>query len=227
MRKSASEDVGRQIGTSLAAQRAFGHDPGVRHRHDRRRNVFAAAFATNGVVADTRIGQVPHWNSIGEQKANISTVSLLPTNHPRRSVMLSHMSSFPYSVSVVLDREFGPRLRELLKDGPVWAVDSPTNRDVAQELWAESPNRNHLDGITVFKAAADRSPAQVLTDEIDKIDMHHGVYSADPAYTVIRIVGCELNPAVQETLANYGFDTFNHTAVGFEARRPLPPPLGQ
>ena len=79
MRKSASEDVGRQIGTSLAAQRAFGHDPGVRYRHDRRRNVFAAAFTPNGVVADASFRQVPHWNSIGEQKAKFSTVSPLPT----------------------------------------------------------------------------------------------------------------------------------------------------
>ena len=59
--------------------------------------------------------------------------------HQLGSIMLSHMSSFPYSVSVVLDCEFGPRIRELLKDGPVWAVDSPTNRDVAQMLWTESP----------------------------------------------------------------------------------------
>ena len=137
------------------------------------------------------------------------------------------MSSLPYSVCVVLDRECGPRLRELLKSGPVWAVDSPANRDVAQMLWKEYPNRNHLDGITVFKTAAGRSPAQVLADEIDNIDLHHGVHSANPAYAVIRVVGCELNAAVQETLAIYGFDSFDHTADGFEARRPLPLSLSE
>ena len=139
--------------------------------------------------------------------------------------MLSSMSSDPYSVSIVLDREFGPRLRELLKIGPVWAVDTPANRETAQVLWKENPSRNHLDGITVFKAASDRSLSQMLIDEMETIDMHHGVYSADPAYTIIRVVGCELNPEIQQNLSKYGFDFFNRTADGFEARRPFPPTM--
>jgi hypothetical protein len=141
--------------------------------------------------------------------------------------MLSTMSLVPYSVSVVLDREFGPRLRGLLDTGPVWAVDSPANRDSAHKLWLEFPARDHLDGVTVFKAGADSSPGQMLIDEMETIDMHHGVYSADPAYTVFRVIGCELQPEIRETLAKFGFDSFSHTDDGFEATRPLPPSLGR
>jgi hypothetical protein len=38
-----------------------------------RRNVFAAALAAKSVVADACFRQIPHWNSIGEEKENIST----------------------------------------------------------------------------------------------------------------------------------------------------------
>jgi hypothetical protein len=129
-----------------------------------------------------------------------------------------------YSVSVVLDRHFGQRVRDLLEAGPVWIVDSPANRDSAEKLWAEFPERDHLNGVTLFKAPADQDSARVLIEEMQTIDMHHGVYSANPAYTVIRVIGCELKPEVQEELAQFGFDSFNRTSVGFEASRPLPLP---
>jgi len=140
--------------------------------------------------------------------------------------MLFSMDGVPYSVSVVLDREFGSRALELLEAGSVWAVDSPTNRASAQKVWAEFPERNHLDGVTVFKAVAELDPAQMLIDEMQTIDLHHGVYSADPPYTVIRVIGCELRPEVREALAQFGFDSFNRTSEGFQATRPLPAPLG-
>ena len=83
-----SEDVRGQVSTSLSTKRTQGNDPGIGHRHDRCRNVFAAAFAPNGVVADTGFRQVPHWNSIGEHKANISTVSPLATIRSRTGIGL-------------------------------------------------------------------------------------------------------------------------------------------
>jgi len=140
--------------------------------------------------------------------------------------MLSSMSSARYSVSVVLDRSYGPRLRELLKAGPVWAVDSPANRCCAQLLWEEFPGRDHLDGITVFNSAEDCSPTQMLIDQMGAIDDHHGVYSADPPYSAIRVVGSGLTSELQQTLASFGFNIFTVTDEGFDAVRPLPPSLG-
>jgi hypothetical protein len=136
----------------------------------------------------------------------------------------SSMSTAPYSVFVVLDREFGPRLRQLLELGPIWVVDSAANRDSAQKLWTEFPARNHLNGVTLFKTAPDCSPAQFLIDEMETIDLHHGVNSADPPYTVISVIGCDLNPEIHAVLASFGFNSFNRTEEGFEATRPKPLP---
>ena len=136
------------------------------------------------------------------------------------------MSPVPYAVSIVLDREFGSRLRGVLEFGPIWVVDSSTNREAAQKLWAELPDFNHLTGITVFKAGTS-TPAETLIGEIATIDLHHGEYSADPPYTAIRVFGCEPEPEVRNALAEFGFDSFKPTVDGFEAVRPLPPPISE
>jgi hypothetical protein len=134
------------------------------------------------------------------------------------------MNATPYSVSIVLDHSYGPRLRELLKAGPVWVVDSPANRDCAQQLWSEFPAHDHLDGITVFNSGEGRSTEQILIDHMETIDLHHGIYSANPPYTAVRVVGSTLTPQVKQTLASFGFDSFTITSEGFDTVRPLPPP---
>jgi hypothetical protein len=140
--------------------------------------------------------------------------------------MLASMTNAPYSVSIVLDRCYGSHLRELLEAGPVWAVDSPSNRDCAQQLWAVCPGRNHLDGITVFKSAEDRSPEQMLIDEIGTINEHHGIYSAAP-FMLIRVFGSTLTPEARKALEDFGFDTFTTNGAGFEAVRAAAPPPGR
>ena len=90
MGEPASENIRRQIRTTLAAKDTFSHDPPVGHRHHGSRDVFTASFAPDREVAKARFGQVPHPNSIGEQTANISTVSPLPTIDPRSKKLIMH-----------------------------------------------------------------------------------------------------------------------------------------
>ena len=78
-----------------------------------------------------------------------------------------------YRVFFVLDRDYGERLLELARSGPVWIVDTPQNRAVAQNLWAANPNRNHLEGATTFKAGQDCSNEETLINELDTIDLLH------------------------------------------------------
>lgn len=78
-----------------------------------------------------------------------------------------------------------------------------------------------MDGITVFKAAIDRTPEEILIDEFGTIDLHHGPHSADPPYTVIRIIGTFLTEKIMGTLSEYGFDSFDIADDGFRAVRPL------
>jgi hypothetical protein len=72
------------------------------------------------------------------------------------------MTAVPYKVYVVVDREFGEQLADLEQGAPVWIVDTPTNKPVAQRLWKERPDKDHLTGITTFKAPDSLSPEDML-----------------------------------------------------------------
>jgi hypothetical protein len=61
----------------------------------------------------------------------------------------------------------------------------------------------------------------MLVDWMDTIDLH----SADPPYTVIRVVGSMLTPKGRQVLRTFGFDSFRVTDEGFHALRPLQPRL--
>jgi hypothetical protein len=128
----------------------------------------------------------------------------------------------PYRVFVVVDREYGQRLAELAQTGPVWIVDTAANRTVAQRIWATDPNRSHLDGVTTFKFPEGSSSEDILINELDTIDLHHGIYSANPPYTVIEVIGTGISDNVKNSFAEFGFDQFEPTPQGFRAIRPLP-----
>jgi hypothetical protein len=127
-----------------------------------------------------------------------------------------------YRVFVVLDTEYGERLEELNSAGPVWIVDIPKNREAAHKIWDVDPNRSHLHGITTFKINGDSSREENLLNELDTIDLHHGIYSADPAYTVLEIVGVRMNERIKTELAKFGFNQFEEEAACFRAIHPLP-----
>ncbi len=127
-----------------------------------------------------------------------------------------------YRVFVVLDQDYGEGLSALAQTGPVWIVDTPLNRAAAQKIWAASPDGTHLDGVTTFKFGVDSSPEDILIDELETIDLHHGVYSANPPYTVIEAIGTAISGKIKDKLSKFGFNQFETTSRGFRAVRPLP-----
>lgn len=129
-----------------------------------------------------------------------------------------------YRVFIVLDKEYGERLSELNQAGPVWIVDTPRNRAAAQKIWEVAPNRSHLEGVTAFKINADDSPEDNLVNELDAIDLHHGIHSANPPYTVLEAVGVQINKRLETELSKFGFNQFQSTEAGFIAVRPVPHP---
>ena len=129
------------------------------------------------------------------------------------------MAAVPYKVYVVVEREFGERLADLERGVPVWIVDTPTNKPVAQRFWNERPDEDHLTGITTFNDRDTLSTAELLLGQLDTIDLHHGCHSADPSYTVIQVFGTQLIPDVKNVLSEYGFNSFRSTPTGFTASK--------
>lgn len=131
------------------------------------------------------------------------------------------MAVAPYKVYIVVDREFGDKLAEI-EGAPVWIVDTPINKTVVRRLWSEQPQKNHLTGITTFDDFESSSLEDILLGQFDAIDLHHGVYSANPPYAVIEVVGTPLTARVKNELSEYGFKEFCAGPAGFTAKRTEP-----
>jgi hypothetical protein len=127
----------------------------------------------------------------------------------------------PYKVYVVLDEEYGERLLDLAKTGPVWIVDTSRNREAAQRVWAANKSQTHLNGVTTF-TTGDCSAEDALINHLDTIDLHHGVYSADPPYTILEAIGTPITDRLKTELAPFRFNEFESVAEGFRAVRPVP-----
>jgi hypothetical protein len=125
--------------------------------------------------------------------------------------------SLPRRVTVILDREFGERLR--LSGSPIWIELSPTNEPIVRELWKEQPEPNHLLGVTGLPFQPEVCAEDRLLSELDTIDLHHGPYSTPEPYTELVVIGCTMRPDIRAALANVGFDCFEEDQHGFRARR--------
>jgi len=132
------------------------------------------------------------------------------------------MGAIPYKVYVVVDRNFGAQLNEIERGVPVWIVESQDNKPVVQRLWQERTFESHFEGITIFADSAGLSAEEILLGELDTIDLHHGIHSANPPYTVLEIVGVNLTVSIKTELVSLGFDDFQTTSTGFIATRPEP-----
>lgn len=134
--------------------------------------------------------------------------------------MIRKNTEHPYEVLVVLDPEFGERLKDWWPGRPVWIVNSEVNNRAAESLWKNAPDQHgHLTGISGLTHYLDRGSEGCFLAYLDTIDLHHGPLSADPPYTVMRVIGACLTPTVREALCDYGFSRLEANPEGFVAFR--------
>ena len=117
------------------------------------------------------------------------------------------------TVTIVLQREFGEKLTALASESHVWAVDTPSNRTVAEQHWAEGDRR-----ITTFRFDQDGSNSDICLDILDTVDLHHK-YSSEGPYQVVEVIGSKLNRSLKTALTKLGFPNLEKTAEGFRASR--------
>jgi hypothetical protein len=125
----------------------------------------------------------------------------------------------PSEVVVVLDPNFGERLRELWKRQPIWIAMSPANAPVVQALRAAAPNTDYRSGITGFPHSDSRAAAERFLDMLSDIELHHGPYSTSTPYTRLKVIGAHLTPAIRAALCDLGFLRLRQDPNGFTATR--------
>lgn len=122
-------------------------------------------------------------------------------------------------VMLVLDRNYGAELSSVPTETHIWLIESPANRDAAASYRAAQGPPTAENSVTTFTAAPDDSGAETCLKLLDTIDLHHGVYSAGPQYSVLEIVGAPLSRSVRGAIEALGFSRFESTADGFRALR--------
>jgi hypothetical protein len=61
------------------------------------------------------------------------------------------MTGKPYTVHVIVDPEFGERLREIPTGEPVWIADTEVNRPAYEAVGKERNPESYLVGLSSFK----------------------------------------------------------------------------
>ncbi len=133
-----------------------------------------------------------------------------------RKVAMSNACS---RVHLIVDPNYGERLRNFAQDEESWVADTVTNQPVIKSIWAAHPADEPLAGITSFRVATDRTPEDWLLDILDAVELHHGQHSQLPAYSVLRVVGAPLSPRLRREFGECGFVRFEDSADGFVAHK--------
>jgi len=121
-----------------------------------------------------------------------------------------------YRVVLIVDRNFGDKLREIPPQTPVWIVATSTNTPEARERWAQFPNATQFDGITSFN---DIPPDLLAEVTIDNIELHHGALSHDPPMSTLEIIGCVQSLPLMRTLESLGFSLASETEAQLRFER--------
>ncbi len=109
------------------------------------------------------------------------------------------------SVAIVFAEDFSAQLEKLSFHTPVWLVDTPENRNAAEEAWQRAIEWPHI-SVTLFRS----DEWQALLDQIAL---------EKRAVEAIEIVGAPLTPAARGALEAAGYGRFEETASGFRVRR--------
>ena len=124
------------------------------------------------------------------------------------------------TVTIVVDPEFGDRLYAIIKETPVWIVDTPVNRAAAEVVRAQNPEQGHPSGVTTFQIERNSTPEEWCANILGAVDLHHGEYSHGP-YEVVEVIGAPLTIRLRQAFSEYELNAFVERAAGFQASRSI------
>jgi hypothetical protein len=127
-----------------------------------------------------------------------------------------------YRVVLIVDRNFGAKLREIPPQTPVWIVATPANSPEIRERWAQHPNATQFDGTTSFNDVPDLSPDLLAEEMVEDIELHHGALSHDPPMNSLEIIGCIASIPLVIALESLEFSMTSETELHLRfERRPV------
>lgn len=127
-------------------------------------------------------------------------------------------------VVLVVDRDFGDRVRSLSQQTHVWLIDSAANRGAAEPIWKalklNVPEDPLAQGITLFESPSQLTPEESLADILDTLVEHHF------HLTILEIYGVRDSARLRSVLAGSGFVVSSSEADHVACSRTPPSPKG-
>lgn len=147
-----------------------------------------------------------------------------------------------HRVILILDEKFVGSIDELAANARVWLVESPANGPSIADYREKHPEPDRIPdpseiekGLSTFKPV-DISSDDELSELFEQIDLKHGDYSTEDAWTDLEVINApgairtgaattattlalELSPDTKTLLMAYGFEHFEPTALGFTAKK--------
>ncbi|WP_142988453.1 hypothetical protein [Granulicella rosea] len=120
------------------------------------------------------------------------------------------------TVAIVVDPHYSG-LKELTAEMPVWIIDTPFNRALAESSWQPGQVADAFGGVTLYKVSSPDAAERNGIGILDMVDLHHGVYSSGMPISTLKVIGTGLSPVFQAALREYDFVSFEETAFGFLA----------
>ena len=110
----------------------------------------------------------------------------------------------PRSVAIVFDEDYSGQLEKLAFHTPVWLLDTPANRNAAEDAWRAAVEWPHIT-VTLFR----EDDWTILLEQI----------AVRERFDVVEAIGTPLTPHVLDALQAVGFVRIEDTGGGFRARR--------
>lgn len=130
------------------------------------------------------------------------------------------MNLEPYTVAIVLDANFGVRLRDVAARCDVWTVTSQINRTVVEQLWQEAAETHARHEVSLWTSELTGTTTEEWRTILQNIEDHHGPHGHNPPVTTLEVYGATLTDDMRRELGRYGYDTIEPTSDGFRATRP-------
>ena len=110
----------------------------------------------------------------------------------------------PRSVAIVFSEDYSSQLEKLAFHTPVWMIDTPDNRNAAEEAWRRAMEWPHI-SVTLFRPLE----WSALLEQV----------ALQERFDVVEAIGTPLTPAAEAALREARFVRIEQTATGFRARR--------
>lgn len=133
------------------------------------------------------------------------------------------MTNPSHKISLIVDRQFGSRIREVATTTIAWVVESPTNNRFIGAFW-DDQRAGRLKvmgdaGVTSFEAKELETAEDTCERILFEIEDHHGYYATDTPWLEIDVVGAEGNTRLRRVAEQLGATSIERTKDGFTIRR--------